>query len=200
MLRGDRYPATTSVSIKSLAKSKSIDVIKDHGFQCALCKFRSRPARSVPSGFMEVVEIAGEAKVLCALCAQSTLLRRMPDGKMNHGHIFFCNTLSQGQVSDIARYVGLHIHRKTELESTARNFSRLIKDEMVPAVGKVIPGFTSGDPFAFADLMDNVVSPAQNTGLEHLRYWPNPAVFSLVFKFWDAASFSKSSLGLAASL
>ncbi len=199
LLRPERYAAEESVSISSLATSQPLDVLKQHDFRCGLCKFRARPAKSVPTGFMEVLELNGSKGCYCTLCAQSILLRRVPDGKKNHGHIFYCPTLSQGQVNDLCRYIGLHIIRKTQLEDSARNFARSIKDDLVPLVEKVVPGFSSGDPFAFADLMDNLRSPRPNTGLEHLRYWPNPAVFNYVFKFWDAASFSKSNLGLVSS-
>lgn len=199
LLRPKRYAAEESVSLRTLATSQSVKIIQQSDYRCSLCKFRSRPAKSVPSAFMEVLCVDGRQDVYCTLCAQSIHLRRMPDGKKNHGHIFYCPTLSQGQVSDLCRYVGLHIIRKTQLEESARNFARSIKDDLVPRVEKVVPGFTSGDPFAFADLMDNLRSPRPNTGLEHLRYWPNPAVFNYVFKFWDVASFSKSNLGLVSS-
>lgn len=196
LLRSDGYPSETTVSIESMAASPSVALIKSRNYQCSICKFQSRPAKTVPTGFMEVVSINGREEVLCALCAQSTLLRRLPDGKRNHGQIFYCPSISQGQVSELCRYIGLHIVRKTDLENSARNFVRRIKDELVPQAENIIPGFNSGDPFAFADLMDNLKNPSAKSGLEHLRYWPNPAVFNYIFQFWDAASFGKSSLGM----
>ncbi len=199
LLRPIRYAAEEAVSISSLAASHDLKIIKQHGFKCVQCNFQSRPHKSVPTGFMEVIELNGKKGCYCTICAQSILLRRLPDAKRNHGHIIYCPALSQGQVSDLSRYVALHTIRKTSLENSARTLSRTIKDHLVPIVERVIPGFSSGDPFAYADLMDNLRAPRDQTGLEHLRYWPNLAVFNFVFKYWDAAAFSKSNLGLTTS-
>ncbi len=196
LLRSDGYPSETNVSIESIAASPSVALIRKEKYRCSICHFQSRPAKTVPTGFMEVVSINGRERVLCALCAQSTLLRRLPDGKRNHGQIFYCPSITQGQVSNLCRYIGLHIVRQSDMENSARNFVRKIKDELVPQAEKIIPGFDSGDPFAFADLMDNLQNPSPKSGLDNLRYWPNPAVFNYIFQFWDVAYFSKSNLGM----
>lgn len=197
LTRTDEYPDESSVTIDSLATSPFDDQIKRMRYRCSECSFQPRPSKTVPSAFMEVVPLNGQDRVLCVLCAQSILLRRRPDGKRNHGNIFYCPTISQGKVSDLCRYIGLHITRNTELETSARNFVRAIKDELVPKVELVIPGYKNGDPFHFSDLMDNLKNPSEESGIDSLRYWPNPAVFNHIFKFWDAAAYVNSNLGMA---
>lgn len=172
--------------------SSQLGFLNSKNYQCECCGLTSRAHRDYKSGYLEIVNIDRVDYALCSFCAQSQYLGRPVNGRTNHGLIFYCPELSQGQVSKLALWVFIAKLRGNRFSAQANKLISLITRDLIEPVGGVIPGLTSGDVQEFAD-MYGYLSPRllQNasTLFSSLKYWPNEVVFESQIKFWNVAAF-----------
>ena len=158
-------------------------------FCCSSCGFVATPRASVcPSGYMELVDIDGKTKVLCAICAQSQYLTRPINGVNNHGLIIYAPGMTQGHITHLART--LYVSRYKDDANTERSRALISKitSELVNPVSEMIHDFESGSAREFGNILTSLPPKAnKNIGplLECLRYWPYFEVFEMQVALWS---------------
>jgi hypothetical protein len=186
------FDAPAKDSLNWIPNSSEVTLLSNKNFQCECCGLQSRAHRDYKSGYLEIVNIEGVEFCLCSFCAQSQYLGRPVNGRSNHGLIFYCPELTQGQISKLALWSFIAKLRGNQFAAQANKLISLITRDLIEPVSGVIPGLTSGDVQEFADMYENL-SPKliSNTPtlFAALKYWPNEVVFESQIKFWNVAAF-----------
>lgn len=186
------YEAPENDSLNWSPDSNATNLFKSKGYRCECCGLVSRPHREFKSGYMEVCQLDGKDYVLCSFCAQSQYIGRTVNGRPNHGLIFYCPELTQGQVSNLAQWAFIAKLRGNQFSEHANRLIGLITRDLIEPVAHVIPGFSSGDVQEFADMyayMSPKLRARSKTLFSTLKYWPNEVVFEPQVRFWNAAAF-----------
>ncbi|MFA0809417.1 hypothetical protein [Microbulbifer epialgicus] len=191
-LKREEFEAPEKDSLNWNPDTTEFQLLRKNNFTCDCCGLISRPHQEVKSGYMEVCYIEDKNHILCNICAQSQYVGRKVNGRPNHGFIFYCPDLTQGQISSLALWSFVAKYRENQFSQSANRLVSLILSDLVEPVSYIIPGFTSGDVQEFADIYKHLPPKLMETGdqlFSNLKYWPNEIVFEPQIRFWNAASF-----------
>jgi len=192
-------PNTTSKLVRELnwlPDQSQLEILENNNFQCDCCGLVSRPHKQVPSGFIEIASFDDKELPLCSFCMQSQNLSRLVSGRINHGLIIYCPSLSQGQVSKLALYIYASKLRGNGLSSAATNLLTNINKSLIKPASKILPILKSGEVQIFVDVYNNL-SPdllsRQESLFEDLKYLPSEELFKAQVAFWNKASLNNIS-------
>lgn len=162
-------------------------------FQCACCKFVTRPHKDVLSGYLEMISFMGKSFVACSMCAGALNIGRKVSGDYSYGKIIYAPELSQKNVNDLVR-INSAVIFNTSLDKEYRNRSQSILSELNSeryfVDGDVHSCFegTRGNIKALADIYTESNAELKSyypTLFKDLRFLPNHyGPYKEVIEYW----------------
>ena len=163
-----------------------LSYLEKSDFTCDSCSFKSKPTRSIPSGYMEVVKVGTNILSLCAPCASAVRLGRKVSGTSQHGLILWLPELTQPQVIHYARLCDTAMIKALPTQKQALKMINAISKHQVNR--SIYPFYTSPgsieQTIKAMQVNNAIVNPFKPRLFQGMRYLPTKSAYTHIYEHY----------------